>query len=153
MGKSPLGNKYALAALKHKRASLSGEIVSLENTLAWKRSQLEKLDATLDLFGESEPHTIKPVKPYKRVPLFKQGELARLVRDALRRAGKPLTLSQVVANVTAELGHGEEAIPAMRHRVRASLQYLSRTKHSVAKHGSGSRVMWSVLEQPELSGL
>jgi hypothetical protein len=53
------GNKYALAALKYKRASLAGEIVSLEKTLAWKRSQLEKLDATLDLFGESEPHRIK----------------------------------------------------------------------------------------------
>jgi hypothetical protein len=138
------GNKYALAALKHKRAALSGEIISLEKSLAWKRSQLEHVDATLAIFGEADADRIKPVKPYKRVPLFKQGELAQLVRDALRKAGKPQTLSQVVADVTAELGHGEEAIPAMRHRVRASLQYLSREKHSVAKQGSGSKVLWSL---------
>jgi hypothetical protein len=67
------GNTYALAALKHQRASLAGKIVSLETSLAWK-----------------------------------------------------------------------EAIPAMRHRVRASLQYLSREKHSVAKQGSGSKVTWSL---------
>lgn len=141
---TPNGNKYALAALKHKRASLAGEIASLEQSVAWKRSQLEKLDATLELFGEGDPDKIKPVKPYKRVPLFKQGELAQLVRDALRKAAKPLTLSQVVANVTAELGHGEEAIPAMRHRVRASLQYLQREKGTVTKSGNGTRVLWGL---------
>jgi hypothetical protein len=138
------GNKYALAALKHKRASLAGEIVSLEKSLAWKRNQLEHVDATLAIFGEADADRIKPVKPYKRVPLFKQGELAQLVRDALRKAGKPLTLSQVVANIVAELGHGEEAIPAMRHRVRASLQYLSREKQSVTKSGNGTHVLWSL---------
>jgi len=83
-----------MAALNHKRATLSG--VSLEQTLAWKRRQLERVDATLAIFGGADPDSIKPVKPYKRVPLSKQGELAQLVRDALRKAGKPQTLSQVV---------------------------------------------------------
>src|SRR5947208_3321166 len=119
------GNKYALAALRHKRATLSGEIVSLEKSLAWKRSQIEHVDATLAIMGGGDPDKIKPVKPYKRIPLFKQGELAQLVRDALRRGGKPMLLGQIVANIVAELGHGEAAIPAMRHRVRASVQYLS----------------------------
>jgi hypothetical protein len=144
------GNQYAVGALKHKRATLAGEIASLQASIDHKRRQLEHVDATLAIFGEADPDKIKPVKPYKRVPLFKQGELARLVRDALRRARKPLTLSQVVANVTAELGHGEEAIPAMRHRVRASLQYLWREKRCVAKHGKGTRVIWSLTEQPDL---
>src|SRR2546423_11692008 len=81
------GNQYALAALRHKRATLAGEIVSLEKSLAWKQRQLEHVDATLAIFGDIEPDRVKPVKPYKRVTLFKQGELARLVRDALRRAG------------------------------------------------------------------
>jgi len=35
--------------------------------------------------------------------------------------------------VTAELGHGEEAMAAMRHRVGVSLQYLSREKRSILK--------------------
>jgi hypothetical protein len=84
-----------------------------------------KLDGTLELFGEGDPDRITPVKPSKRVPLFKQGELALLVRGALRKSAKPLTLCQLVANVIGRGGHGEEAIPAMRHRVRASLGYTS----------------------------
>ena len=55
-----------------------------------------------------------------------------------------MLLGQIVANIVAELGHGETAIPAMRHRVRASLQYLSREKHAVVKSGSGSRVLWTL---------
>ena len=47
------GNQYALAALKHKRAMLAGEVVSLEKQIAWKRSQLEHVDATLATFGGS----------------------------------------------------------------------------------------------------
>ena len=138
-----LGNKYALAALKHRRASLAGEIVSLEKQAAWKRSQLAHVDATLAVFGESDPDAIRPVKPYKRIALFKQGELSQHVRDALRRAGKPVRLNDVVEAVTADLGHDRSAMPALRHRVRASLQYLMRKK-TVAKTGRGSTVRWEL---------
>jgi hypothetical protein len=68
-------------------------------------------------------------------------------RSVLRRFPcKPETSNTVRAGaeITAELGHGEEAIPAMRHRVRASLQYLSREKRAVQKHGRGSKVTWSI---------
>src|SRR4029077_15058583 len=114
------GNQYAVAALKHKRATLAGEVATLEKTLEWKRSQLVHVDATLALFGHGDPDSIKAVKPYKRVPLFKQGELSQLVREVLRESGKPMLLSEVVGGVVKELGHDEAAIPAMRHRVRAS---------------------------------
>ena len=68
------------------------------------------------------------MKPYKRIALFKQGELSQLVREVLRKAAKPLLLNDVVEGVVKELGHDEAAIPAMRHRVRASLQYLWRER-------------------------
>lgn len=139
-----LGNKYALAAMKRRRAELAGEIKALENQAAWKRSQLEHLDASLALFGEADPARIPAVKPYKRVALFKQGELSQTVRDALRRGGKPMRLSEVVAGVVESLGCEEAAIPALRHRVRASLQYLLREKKTVTKAGRGHAVIWSL---------
>jgi|SRR5580692_2851272 hypothetical protein len=138
-----LGNKYALAALKHKRASLAGEIASLEKQAAWKHSQLEHVDATLKLLGQADPDAIRPVKPYKRIALFKQGELSQHVRDALRRAGKPVRLNEVVEAVTADLGHDRSAVPALRHRVRASLQYLMHKK-AVTKAGRGIGVVWTL---------
>jgi hypothetical protein len=138
-----LGNKYALAALRQRRAELLGEAVALEQQARWKRSQLEHLDATLVLFGIGDPNQIKAVKPYKRIALFKQGELSQAVRDALRRGGRPMRLSEVVDSILADLGQGKAAVPAMRHRVRASLNYLEHVKKAVVKSGRGAKVMWS----------
>jgi hypothetical protein len=50
-----LRNKYALAALPHKRATLAGELASLEKQAAWKRQQLVHVHATLAVFGEADP--------------------------------------------------------------------------------------------------
>jgi hypothetical protein len=139
-----LGNKYALAALRHKRATLAAELVTLEKQAAWKRQQLAHVDATLALFGEADPDAIRPVKPYKRIALFKQGELSRHVIDALRRGARPMRLAEIVEAATADLGHGRGAIPALQHRLRASLQYLLRAKGKVTKAGNGQRVTWTL---------
>lgn len=141
------GNKYAVMALKHKRATLAGEIARMEVSLEWKRQQLIHVDATLALFGQSDPDAIPNVKPYKRIMLFKQGELAQAVRDALRRAGKPLLLSEVVEGVREGTGLDESAIPALRQRVRASLQYLWGTHKAVTKAGRGTRVTWALSDR------
>jgi hypothetical protein len=65
------------------------------------------------------------------------------VRDALRRAGKPIRLNEVVEAVTADLGHDRSAIPALRHRIRASLAHLEKSG-KVAKAGRGMRVTWAL---------
>ena len=85
------GNRYALAALKDRRATLAGEIVDLKKQLAWRVSQLDHVDACLTIF---EPgFDIKAIgikRPRKRVKLFRQGELGRLIIDALILTG-PIT--------------------------------------------------------------
>lgn len=70
------GNKYALAALKDKRATLAGELAQLRNKLAWAESQLKHLDATIGIFEPNlDPDSIPNKHPRKRVKLFRQGEL------------------------------------------------------------------------------
>jgi hypothetical protein len=87
-----LGNKYALAALKNKRATLAGEIAELKKQLAWRVSQLDHVDACLTIFEPGfDVNALGIKRPRKRVKLFRQGELGRLIIDALRRAGKPLS--------------------------------------------------------------
>jgi hypothetical protein len=146
MTQTERGNRYALTALRHKRAKLAGEIAALEKQAKWKRTQLQAVDATLGLFGQADTDSIKPVRTYQRVALFKQGELSQHVRDALRRGGKPMALGAIVESVNAALGHEAVAIHALRHRVRATLQYLWRDKGAVTKTGSGHRVTWGLKE-------
>lgn len=120
------GNRYALAALKNKRAHLASEIVQAERHLRHLRESLVHVDATLALLDPSiSPESIPNARPRKRVKLFRQGELGRMIVDALRNAsGTPMTVQEITSVVLAAGGHGEEARPALMPRVRGNLAYL-----------------------------
>jgi hypothetical protein len=136
-------NQYALAALKDKRATLAGEIVDLKKQLAWRVSQLDHVDACLTIF---EPgFDIKAIgikRPRKRVKLFRQGELGRLIIDALRRAGKPLGTHEITSALLDASGYGESARAGLGPRVRGNLAYQVR-RGTVQSTGSGRCITWS----------
>ncbi len=141
----PISNQYALAALKERRATIAGEISSIEDRLRYLRKMAEAVDHTIRLFDSNiDPGTIPPKKPYKRVKLFKGGELNRLILNALRKAGKPITTGEVTDLVIAELGHGPDAKRGMANRVRANLCYLHRERGLVTKEGDRADAKWSL---------
>src|SRR2546430_541499 len=94
-------NRYALAALKDRRATLAGEIYDLKRQLAWRQNQLDHVDACLTIF---EPgfsiESIGVKRPRKRVKLYGQGELSRSILDALRRAGEVMGIDAIVGRKT-----------------------------------------------------
>jgi hypothetical protein len=136
-------NLHAVAAVKYRRGILAGEIATLQNQIKWKVEQIKHLDATLTLFG-TDPDTVATVKHYKRIALFRQGELCNAVRDVLRRRGKPMTTIEVITGVTVAIGGDDRHIPAMNSRVRAALRYLSVSKGDVRKAAKGRLTVWSL---------
>ncbi|MEZ5895030.1 MAG: hypothetical protein R3C51_01400 [Parvularculaceae bacterium] len=139
------GNKYALRALKDKRATLAGEIAQLKNKLAWAESQLKHLDATIGIFEPGcDPDAIPNKRPKKRVKLFRQGELGRMILDALRTADGPMRTQDVVSAVLIAMGHDETARTALAPRVRTNLQYLVNKAGTVAKIGGGRNARWKL---------
>lgn len=139
-----LGNRYALAALKDTRAKLAGEIAAAKASIKWKQGQLEHVDATLRILDPTlDPKGLPVSRPRKRIKLFRQGELGRMVVDALRRAGKPLGTQDVTTAVLQAGGHGESVRPAMTPRVRGNLCYLEKAG-KVTKDGRGQSVTWSL---------
>lgn len=140
-----VSNKYALAALKERRAAIAGEISSLESRLRYLRQMVEHVDGTLKLFSpDLDPGTIQAKRPYKRVRLFNAGELNRLILGALRKAGKPLTTAEITAAIVQELGHGPDAARSLQNRVRANLRYLHQERGLVAKEGDRTSARWSL---------
>ena len=138
------GNRYALAALKRKRALIAAEIVQLERQLRHKRESLVHVDATLRLLDPSaEPDAIPNKRLPKRIKLFRQGELGRLILDSLRMARGPVSTGEVVAAILAAGGHGKAAKPTVAPRVRGNLAYLER-RQKVTKTGNGTGVRWSL---------
>ncbi len=136
------GNRYALAALKERRASIDGEMRECERRLRYLRETLGHLDATLALFDpEGNPKAIHAKRPYKRVKLFGSGKLSRLILDALRKAERPLSAPEVTAAVVAELDYGPEAAAGMATRVQATLIYLAK-RGAIAKEGERATAKW-----------
>ena len=141
------GSRYALSALTRKRASLASEIVQLERQLRHRKESLVHVDATLKLLDPSiETDAIPNKRITKRVKLFRQGELGRMILGALRKTdGLALSTAEIVSDVLDAGGHGEAARPTLTPRVRGNLAYLQR-RRKVAKSGNGKAVTWNLIE-------
>jgi len=99
-------------------------------------------DAYFDPNGNPKEITAK--RPYKRVKLFASGKLGRLVLDALRRRGQPMTTREIVASIVEKVGYGPDAAKGMSHRVRANLLYQSKIIGRVTKTGERETAKWSL---------
>lgn len=140
------GNRYAIHALKDRRATLAGEIQQFKQGIRDREEQLSHLDATLRILDRAyRADTIAP-KRLRRVKLFGGGELNRLIVDALRRADRPLACPEIAAAIVATKGYGEEAVHALQRRVRANLSYL-RERRRVAKIGERLTAQWTLKEE------
>src|SRR5262245_46438258 len=135
-------NKYAIHALKDRRATLAGEIAHFKQGIRDREDALAHLDATLRILDpEYRADTIAP-KRLRRVKLFGGGELNRLIIDALRKAnGAPLSTPEIADAIIAAKGYGEDAKPALIRRVRANLSYLRRGSR-VEKTGNRMTARW-----------
>ncbi len=139
------GNRYAIAALKTKRGALASDIIRVNEQLRHLKSCIQNVDATLKILNPSISIDAIPIKrSRKRVKLYRQGELSRLIRDALREAGdQPISIYDIVTRLMEEGGHGEESRVAIRARVRSNLHHLERTG-AVRKVGEQKTAKWGL---------
>jgi hypothetical protein len=139
-------NRYALAALKERRAVVDGELRECKRRVRYLRETLGHLDATLALFDpDGNPKAIRPKRPYRRVNAFPAGHLSRLILDAIRKAERPLTTKEIVAAIVAEQGYGPEAVSGMGDSIRSTLAYLLKVRGLVAREGERETARWSIL--------
>ena len=100
-----MAEPHVLAALKDKRAELSGGIADLEKRIGQHRADLLHVDAVLRLFApEFEPATIPSKVVRQPSGWFRPGELARMVLDVLRTAPAPLSIREITAQVMERRG-------------------------------------------------
>lgn len=142
-----LGNRYALSALRNKRATIASEIEQLERQLRHRREMLIHVDATLKILDPSiEVDAIPNKRPPQRIKLFRQGELGRMIIDAMRRSGPdPVSVAQITSVLLDMGGHGEGARPTVAARVRSNLAYLRRRGRAV-RTGEQRNVRWRIAD-------
>jgi hypothetical protein len=132
-------NRYAVAALRERRASIDGEIKALEAQLRNLNEALCHLDATLSMFDpDYDPKTVRARRRYERQRLFGKGKLSRMILDTLRRAERPLASREVIEAIA------DEKPPAgMASNIRAGMRYLAK-RGAVAKEGERKTARWTI---------
>src|ERR687885_1833195 len=99
------GDTFAINALVRKRAELAGLIEHRRAELDAMLANLGHLDATLRLFDpEIRPDAIRPKAPRPAADPGRPEITTRMVLDALRRAGEPLSAREIAARLLAEGG-------------------------------------------------
>jgi hypothetical protein len=137
------GNRYAINALRERRASIDGEIQACELRLRSLNETLCHLDAVLSLLDPAyDPKSIRAKRRYDRAKLFGGGKLTRLILDALRRSERPLTTAEVIAVIAAEMNFGSNVPAGVKARVRAGLGYLRNVRGSLVKEGARATAVW-----------
>ena len=140
------GDLYALSALRNRRAEIASQIVECERKMRHFRDSLVHVDACLKLLDpDADPDDITNKRITRRVKLFGQGQLGRLIMDAFRMSdGQPLTTREIVDHVLRQGGHDNSARLTVGPRVRGNLAYLER-RGKVEKGRQGSIATWRCL--------
>ena len=127
------GNRYALAALRERRAALDSEIKECDRKLRYLREAIGHIDATLSLFDPNgDPKEIAAKRPYKRVKLFASVKLSRL-----RRGARPMTTSEIIASVVEKMGYGPEPPRACRTACGRTCSIRAKSLGGSKRKGSG----------------
>jgi len=129
-----MAEPHVVAALKDKRARISGLITALEAQIGQHRADLLHLDATLRLFdADIEPETIPPKRPAARNDWFGRGECLRLAYSVLRSAPEPVSTGDVVRRLMMIKGQPVEDRGTMTLVRQTIVNSLTRAKDTVER--------------------
>jgi hypothetical protein len=135
-------NRYAINALKERRAEIDGEIEAARRRLDNLTEAIIHLDASLALLDPTyDPASMRPKRLYRRAKLFGGKKLTALILDALRRAERSLSAQEVVAAIAAEVGGASG--PNVTKRVRMGLQHLAK-RGAAVKDGERKGAKWAL---------
>ncbi|MEI8397471.1 MAG: hypothetical protein WCF85_22370 [Rhodospirillaceae bacterium] len=139
-----MAEPHVIAALKERRARVSGQILALEARIGQHRADLLHLDATLRLFDAAiEPDAILPKRPAPRNDWFGHGECLRLAYSVLRGAPEPVPTGDIVRRLMAIKGQPVDDRATMTLMRQTIFNSLDRAKNTVERvPGAGRELCW-----------
>lgn len=139
-------NEHVLSGLLAKRAEIAGKIEMLEREIRDLIASLDHVDAALRIFDPNvDFESIKPKIPPRHMAF--KGEVSRLILNALRKAGKPLPVSQLTLAVLAGRGLSADDKPfvaILSKRVGACLRNLRKKGLVKMNRPLGSYGHWEI---------
>lgn len=134
-----------LFGLIRKRAELAGELEALQARIPGLVAALNSLDATVRLFSPDLP--LDEITPKRATPRYAAmpGQISRVIANALREAGQPLTTHGLTLCVMASRqldAKDRNLFLLMQKRVLASLRSLRTGEIVRSDREAGSNLRW-----------
>src|SRR5688572_33509925 len=144
-----MAEPHIVAALRDKRAELSGSIADLEKRIGQHRADLLHVDAVLRLIApDLEPAAILPKAVRQPSGWFRPGELARMVLDVLRTTPAPLSVREITVQVMERRGlDPQDARTAELLRKLVSNALNRQAADLVERIQDGVLVSWQVIRR------
>jgi hypothetical protein len=139
---------HALVALRKRREEITGQVRDAEKRITKLRAALANLDAAIAILTPDDADYVAPRRAYNRAGYFKRGELSRLVREALRDAGKPLAAGEIAASVIAAKQFPDTAHLAITKMIITRLVTLA-GHGEIAKTGKTRDARWAIAQGAE----
>jgi SRSO17 transposase len=135
---------HAVAALRKRREEISGQVHDAEKRVTKLRAALANLDAAIAILTPEHADYVAPRRHYSRTAYFKRGELSRLVREAMRDAGKPLAAGEIAAGIIAAKRFPDAAHLAVTKMIVGRLGVLAK-RGEIAKTGKTRDARWVLM--------
>ena len=140
-------NTYAIPALREKRGRIAGEIDSLQKRILRLVEDLNSLDQTIAMFDPAyKVGSIRPIRPQRRVHLFKLGQLGRIILSAMRTAKAPMRTGEVITAVCLAVGEDKSNAHLLHNTIRSNLNYLAR-RGKIVKIGERGASRWGLVRE------
>src|SRR5438105_4607502 len=134
---------HAITALRKRREEIRGQVHDAEKRVTKLRAALANLDAAIAILTPEHPDYVAPRRHYRRECYFKRGELSRLVREAIRDAGKPMAAGEIAAGIIAAKHFPDTAHLAVTKMIVARLSVLA-GRGEIAKSGKTRDARWTI---------
>ena len=143
-----MSETHVVSALKEKRAEIAGLVAHHERLAAQHRSNLAFVDGTLRLFApEIEPEAI-PAKAHREYDRrFGNGELARLIRDTMRRLAKPVSVGNLAEAIMASKGldvGAADEMASVKKSIQQTLRKFEKSGEMKSAAIADGSVLWEV---------
>jgi hypothetical protein len=138
-----MADPHVIAALRKKRAELSGDLVAAEKRVQL-RTDINSLDGAIRIFDPTgEPDKIRPILRHKKPTPIPRGQCSRAILDMLRIAEVPVTAREIAAQIAARYQMDASNMVAMKALVAKVRNTLARQK-GLASEMRGDAKAWRV---------
>jgi hypothetical protein len=139
-----MAEPHVIAALRSKRAELSGELIAAENRIVQLRADIASLDGAIRVFDPTAaPDKIRPILRRKKPTPIPRGQCSRVILDLLRHAQGPITAREIAIQLAARYQIDASDGGAMKALVAKVRNTLVRQKMLVSEM-RGDAKAWRV---------